>query len=133
MRLPKIFKWIIALVIVIAIALTYRNHNPLESNYFPKCPVYSTTGIKCPGCGSQRAAHHLLNGQVANAFEENPLLILAIPYILFGMVIDSTKESSDNLLKWRKILFGQKAIYVVLFIIVIFCISRNIDFSSYIK
>ena len=126
MQPRKAFKWLFASVAIIVIALFYRNHNPLESNYFPKCPVYSTTGIKCPGCGSQRAAHHLLNGQVANAFEENPLLILAIPYILFGMVIDSTKESSDNLLKWRKILFGQKAIFIVLFIIIVFCIYRNI-------
>lgn len=122
----KILKWSIAIILVTILAILYRTYNPNGNVYFPKCPFKEFTGLKCPGCGSQRAVHYLLNFDIFNAIKENVILVLSIPYILTGLVFDSLKKPNENLLKWRKILFGRKAIFVILSIIIAFWILRNI-------
>lgn len=63
-------------------AYVYRTFDPSDENsLFPPCPVYATSGIKCPGCGSQRAMHALLNGQLKRAWNYNPLFIFVLPYL----------------------------------------------------
>ena len=37
------------------------------------CPFYAVTGLLCPGCGSLRAMHDLLNLRVSDAFRHNSL------------------------------------------------------------
>lgn len=48
----------------------------------PLCPFLRLTGQYCPGCGSTRAAWHLLHGEVADAVRHNalvlPVLVLLI-------------------------------------------------------
>lgn len=126
MDIRKILKWGIAIILVTILAILYRTYNPNGNVYFLKCPFREFTGLKCPGCGSQRAVHYLLNFDIFNAIKENVILVLSIPYILTGLVFDSLKKPNENILKWRKILFGRKAIFVILFIIIAFWILRNI-------
>lgn len=127
MAFKKIFiKWGIAIVVVSTIAILYKNYNPGEIHFFPKCPFWAITGFKCPGCGSQRAVHHLLNLEVLSAAKENILLVLSIPYILAGLIIERLKNPSEKLLVWRKRLYGRTAIYIILAIIVTFWIMRNL-------
>lgn len=126
MDIRKILKWCIAIILVTILAILYRTYNPNGNVYFPKCPFREFTGLKCPGCGSQRAVHYLLNFDIFNAIKENVILVLSIPYILTGLVFDSLKKPNENILKWRKILFGRKAIFVILSIIIAFWILRNI-------
>jgi hypothetical protein len=52
--------------------------------YYPRCWLYSTTGLLCPGCGGLRATHAMLNGDLAAAWRLNPLLVLYSP--VFGWV-----------------------------------------------
>lgn len=126
MDIRKILKWGIVIVLVTMLAILYRTYNPNGNVYFPKCPFRELTGLKCPGCGSQRAVHYLLNFDIFNAIKENVILVLSIPYILTGLVFDSLKNPNENILNWRKILFGRKAIFVILTIIITFWILRNI-------
>ena len=126
MDIRKILKWGIAIVLVTMLAILYRTYNPNGNVYFPKFPFRELTGLKCPGCGSQRAVHYLLNFDIFNAIKENVILVLSIPYILTGLVFDSLKNPNENILNWRKILFGRKAIFVILTIIITFWILRNI-------
>ena len=122
----KILKWSIVLGIILILSVLYKFYNPNENIYFPKCPFKELTGYKCPGCGSQRAIHYLLNFEIYPAFKENALLVLSIPYLLIGFVFDLIKNPGIKLLKWRKILFGEKAIYIILTVIILFWILRNI-------
>ena len=48
---------------------------------FPACPFHALTGYLCPGCGSQRALHDLLHGNVGEAFRHNALLVVSIPLL----------------------------------------------------
>lgn len=58
-----------ALVLVAAV-------NPAEQSVLPPCPTWRYLGVHCPGCGSTRATHWLLNGSLATAWRFNPLLVV---------------------------------------------------------
>lgn len=126
MDISKTIKWGIAIILVTILAILYRSYNPYGNIYFPKCPFRELTSLKCPGCGSQRAIHYLLNFNILNAIKENLILVLSIPYILTGLIFDSLKKPNEKILKWRKVLFGRKAIFLILVIIIVFWILRNI-------
>lgn len=104
----------------------YKLLNPEVVNIFPRCPVNQFTGLQCTGCGSQRAVHYLLNLDVASAFRMNPMVVLFIPYIMVGMVYDIVDKPGPVALKWRNTLFGQRAIFVILFLVIAFTIVRNL-------
>ena len=127
----KIIKWSLGIIAVILFAILYRINDPSKSDYFPKCPFYELTGFKCPGCGSQRAIHHLLNAEIYQAIKENLLLVISIPYILTGFVFDLIRNPGERILKWRKVLFGKKAIYIILTVIIAFWILRNIPYFQH--
>jgi len=50
-----------------------RVFDPATSGIFPPCPIRYLTGLYCPGCGSLRAMHALLHGELARAWAMNPL------------------------------------------------------------
>jgi uncharacterized protein DUF2752 len=52
---------------------------PEEHAFYPRCFFHTLTGLQCPGCGSLRAAHRLLHGEVASAFRFNPLMVTLAP------------------------------------------------------
>jgi hypothetical protein len=59
--------------------------NPVGgSGLYPSCPLFSLTGLYCPGCGTTRALHQLLHGHFATAFGLNALMVLALPVILYA-------------------------------------------------
>ena len=44
-----------------------------------QCPFHLLTGLKCPGCGTQRAVHALCAGDISAAWSFNPALFIALP------------------------------------------------------
>ena len=54
--------------------------DPTQVGFFPPCLFRKLTGLQCPGCGTTRALHHLLHGDVAGAFRLNPMLFAAVPF-----------------------------------------------------
>lgn len=127
--MPKYLTRVIVIsCLLVFAAIIYFVFSPAESTYFPQCPFHRITGFDCPGCGSQRAIHHLLHLRLKDAFVSNPLLILAIPYLIVGIYFEyfGGKEKFPNA---RKAFFGKRAIILVLILIVLFWIGRNISFS----
>lgn len=53
--------------------------DPSRYHFYPLCVFHETTGLLCPGCGSLRALHQLLHGNVMAAFRFNPLLVCSLP------------------------------------------------------
>ncbi len=106
--------------------IIYGMFDPAQTTFFPPCPFRELTGLKCPGCGSQRAIHHLLNLNIQAALSHNVAMVLSIPYIIFGAFLDWKKPISKTWRKWRQRLYGEKAIYMVLFLILSFWVIRNI-------
>lgn len=54
--------------------------NPARTSFYPICQFKALTGLDCPGCGSLRALHQLLHGNVVAAFRLNALLVSALPF-----------------------------------------------------
>ena len=82
---------LVALVIVAAGATVLFAFNPAGSRLFPPCPFHAVTGLYCPGCGSTRAAHHLLHGRVATAFDFNALVVVSIPFLMYAGVLGALR------------------------------------------
>lgn len=121
-------------IFCIVAVMIYLLFSPESSIYFPKCPVYMLTGLQCPGCGSQRAIHELLNLNIAAAFTYNPLMVISIPYLLVGFgthiileyMADSSKKIYRYSLKVNDILFRGLAVKIVLVVIIGYSILRNL-------
>jgi Protein of unknown function (DUF2752) len=56
---------------------------PTDSSYYPKCLSYQITSIHCPGCGSTRALHALLNLQFEQAVAYNVVMVALLPLGIF--------------------------------------------------
>jgi hypothetical protein len=111
---------------IIAFIVFYKVFSPYEQKFFPKCIFNQLTGYKCPGCGSQRAMHYLFNFDIYHAFKENMLLVISIPYLILGAYFDLVELKTERQLRIRKFLYGQKAIMVILVIVISFWILRNV-------
>lgn len=112
-------------LILLGLLIVYYSLDPAKYSIFPKCPFYWLTGYKCPGCGSQRAVHHLLILDFKAAFRDNPLLVVSIPYIWGGFLFDYT-SLANKIPGVRKVLYGKTAIIIVFVIVLTYWIVRNL-------
>ena len=71
-------------VLFLAALVLLHSSNPATSGLFPPCPFLWLTGWYCPGCGSLRALHQLLHGNVRAAFAFNPFAVLTFPFLAYG-------------------------------------------------
>ena len=67
------------LLAVGAAAILYR-FDPATTHGYPQCVFHALTGWQCPGCGTTRALHHLLHGDVIGAFRLNAMLFVTVPF-----------------------------------------------------
>lgn len=81
----------------------------------PGCLFFHFTGLYCPGCGSTRALHGLVHGDLAQAWAMNPLLFVVIPALPMliahgmGYRLPLPKRAIDGLLSakfWLILIFG---------------------------
>jgi len=122
----NVIKWVIVVLFITTLVFIFWRFDPNDKKFFPTCPFYYLTGYRCIGCGSQRAIHSLLNLNLHEAIKDNLLVVISIPYLISGFVFDSIKQPSMKILKWRKILFGTKAIIIILIILLSFWVLRNL-------
>lgn len=118
-------KTIIAMVIIsvtIAIFFIYKYFDPAGYGFFPKCPSKLITGYDCPGCGSQRALHALLNGDLDAAFHYNAFLFIAVPFLIIYAFVNFNSTKFPRLYKF---LNSATIAWTSLVIIVIWWILRN--------
>jgi len=66
--------------------------DPATSGIFPPCPVRYLTGWYCPGCGSLRAIHQLLQGNLRAGWAMNPLTVVLLPFVAYGLVSSALLE-----------------------------------------
>src|SRR5260370_29918651 len=66
-------------VLAAGAVILYR-FDPATVHFFPRCVFHALTGLQCPGCGTTRALHHLLHGDVAGAFRLNAMLFFVAPF-----------------------------------------------------
>jgi len=113
------------LIALVALTIIYYRVSPTTSAFFPKCAFLMLTGLKCPGCGSQRAVHALLHADLASAFAHNALLVLSLPYLalLIGARLYVHLYPASSL---RSTLESPLAIRTYFVITIAFWIARNV-------
>ena len=117
---------VVAAVALLGVALGFyvlRNYAPTESKFYPKCALYQTTGLHCPGCGGTRAMAALTHGRLWEAIRFNPLLILGLPIIL-GVVLNQRRRERLGAKG------SPKMIWCVFAILVCYLIARNVPSPS---
>jgi len=89
---------VLVVLVVLAVLLVggaiYFALDPAQHEFFPRCVFLNLTGYKCPGCGSQRALHALLHGDVVGAFKFNAMLLVAIPWLAVCIYGEAIRTSN---------------------------------------
>ena len=125
----KIIKLVLAFIALSILGYLYFKYDPINNLLFPKCPLYATTGLYCPGCGSQRATHALLHFDIKDVFLSNFLFLPAIILIMYHYatkVINSILQTN-----YKSILDKSKAPIVVLIIALLFWVLRNLPYNAF--
>jgi len=118
-------KYILGLCLVIALVALYYRYNPEVYDFFPACPFHKYTGLDCPGCGSQRAVHALLHGDVPAALDYNLLLVISLPFLTIHFFLKVLSHLLQRDLNW-KIWYKPIVPKIVGIVVIGFWIARNI-------
>lgn len=98
--------------------------DPTAYAFYPPCPFHALTGLWCPGCGTTRALHELLRGDLAAAFGLNPLMVVALPYLGYSAASYATLGLRGRALP---ALFGSPLFaWLALWAILAYWILRNL-------
>ena len=119
-----IFSLPLLLIALVALAIVYYRVSPTSSVFFPKCAFLMLTGLKCPGCGSQRAVHALLHADLASAFAHNALLVISLPYL--ALLIGTRLYVHLHASSLQATLESPLAIRTYFVITIAFWIARNV-------
>jgi hypothetical protein len=103
--------------------------DPVTNYLFPTCPFYATTGMYCPGCGSQRATHALLHLDFIAVFKRNLLFIPGIILLFYHYTIKLINHFLDRNIS--SFLDYKYTPVILLIIVIVFGILRNLNFSPF--
>ncbi len=104
---------------------------PGKSVLFPGCPWRAFTGFTCPGCGTTRAFHQLLHGDVLAAFQLNPLFVISIPFLIYFLLRYTNTVMRGQTLK--KNALAAKYIWALFVIVLSFWIFRNTPYYPFVS
>ncbi len=65
--------------------------DPSTAKLLPPCPFRLATGLLCPACGTGRALHALLHGEVVKALRYNPLAVAALPILVSALAAKTVR------------------------------------------
>ncbi len=116
-------------VLLLGLAALFFVFNPAENGIYPRCMFHSLTGYYCPGCGSQRAVHHLLHlnltGVAGNNFLFIPAALLLIYHYIHPWIALKFNRKLPN------VFYYKKTPWIILFVIVLFWFLRNLPFYPF--
>jgi hypothetical protein len=96
---------------------------PSQYSFYPRCPIYGTTHLLCPGCGATRAFHELLHLNLKGALHYNALVTLLLPVALMWSGLECYRASRQN--RSMELRLPLPACVALLVIAALFTIIRN--------
>jgi hypothetical protein len=129
MRYPRKHLLLAGMLGATAAIVTLRLFDPATSGLFPPCPLRYLTGWSCPGCGSLRAIHQLLQGNLRGAWALNPLTVLFLPFLIYGAASYALFEIRGKRLP--RLFLPAVWIRALCAVIILFGIARNIPFHPF--
>jgi hypothetical protein len=122
----------LVLGLLTGLTLLYHRWNPVDASFFPECLFFRATGYHCPGCGSQRALHQLLHGELRQAAGHNLLLVLALPLLVgVGLIyfFDWLRKKQLDF----SFLYSRTFLYCTLAVVLAFWLLRNLPFAPFLS
>lgn len=123
-------KYISGFSLVILLSVVYYKFDPEMYSFFPECPFHKYVGLDCPGCGSQRAVHALLHGDLLSALNYNILLVISIPFLLIHFLLKALSYFTHKDFSW-KIWYKPATPIVIMVIVLVFWVGRNIPVEPF--
>jgi hypothetical protein len=120
---------LLALVALCAGVMLLYAVNPGESGLYPPCPFRAWTGLYCPGCGTLRALHQLLHGNLKTAFFLNPLAVILLPALAYGMLSIALQTAGARPLP--TVFIPAFWIWTLLAVILVYWCLRNVPLYSF--
>ena len=99
-------------------------------SFLPPCLFHELTGLYCTGCGSTRAVAALLHGDLAMAWRQNPLLLLTLPWVAYGVLDWSLARIAPSRRLWAWNVPGRLSWWFAA-LVVLFMIARNLPFVRF--
>jgi hypothetical protein len=117
-----------ALVVLLGLVVIYF-FKPGISPIYPPCPFHYITGLYCPGCGSLRATHALLHGEILAALDLNPLMVVSIPFLTYGFIsLALYRIRGRGLPRLIKHPFW---VWAILALIIVYTVLRNLPYYPF--
>jgi hypothetical protein len=110
-------------------AVLLRLFDPAHSLVFPPCPLHYFTGLYCPGCGSLRAMHALLHGDLRQALAMNALTVILLPFVGYGLLSEIYRHLRGRPIVGTRL--PANWIWALFAVIVLFGIARNLPFHPF--
>ncbi len=114
-----------------AIFLFFFNPALPSHQFFPKCPFRLLTGWQCPGCGSTRAFYQLLHLHPIAAFKFNPLMVLTLPFIVYGFL--GFTRSAVTGKPYRRLFIPPVYMWAWLVLLLFFWVFRNTPWYPFVS
>jgi len=111
--------------------LFFFNPASPANQFFPKCPFRLLTGWQCPGCGTTRACYELLHLDPIAAFKFNPLMVLTLPFIVYGFLGFSKSALTGQ--PQRRVFIPSIYLWAWLGLIVFFWVFRNTPWYPFVS
>lgn len=102
--------------------------DPNKPGHYPTCPFLFVTGYYCPGCGSLRAVHAIMHGDLIQAVHRNPLTVVFLPYLVWVWVLWLYRGITG---RPRGDLAPPWAIWTLLVVVIAFWVLRNLPGFSW--
>jgi hypothetical protein len=120
---------LIAVLAVCAGGVCIYVFDPKASGIYPICPFHALTGLHCPGCGTGRAMHELLHGNVWAAMHYNPLAVILLPPVTYGMLSVALQFVGRKPLP--NVFIPAFWIWTLLAVILLYWVLRNIPYYPF--
>jgi hypothetical protein len=118
---------LVAFSILLFALLWVLFRNGPSAGIFPGCLLHKWTGLHCPGCGMTRATYASLHGRWGDAFRLNPLLMLLLPILMVGLLLELIGWLRGRPLPWRMTI-GPKTACCLIVLMLVYGVLRNIPY-----
>ena len=126
---PKRALYLAALALApLACIALYLFDPAAKDDPYPNCPFLWLTGYYCPGCGTLRAYHQLLRGNVVDAIGLNPLTVVALPAMVYAVASMWLTGYRGRGLPQPRWTMGSG--WAVAAVLVVFGVVRNVPLES---
>ena len=116
-------------LITFNIVVLYRFDPATTSGIYPPSLSRELGGFYCAGCGTLRALHQLLHGNIHTALRLNPLLLVVLPYLIYWFIAYNLQFFFS--LKLPIIIWHKKEVCYLSTIVILYTLIRNIDLAIF--